>query len=137
MVHALESARDVVVPGGIVLVVHDGRIPPTIELHQGPTHTKAGWLHDHEGFPMVRRSDQAVDGLLDSGQFTLINQNEFVYRTHIDSYDGFLEWLDKQWETSYLPAQTEELIKARFVEGGKDTIVIVHRKARIRSLRVI
>lgn len=136
MVHALERAKDIVGPGGIVIVVHDGRIPPTIELNQGPARTIAGWLHDHEGFPMVRRADQAVDSLLVSGQFTLINQSEFVYRTRIDSYDGFLEWMDQQWETTYLTVQTEELIKARFAEGGKDTIVIVHRKARIRSLQV-
>ena len=126
-----------VVPGGTVIVVHDGRNPPTIELHQGPTQTVAGWLQDHEGFPMVRLADQAVDFLIDSGRFTLIDQNEFVYRTLIDSYDGFIEWMDKQWETSYLPVQIEDKIKARFLEGGEDMVIIVHRQARIRSLRVV
>jgi hypothetical protein len=136
MVHALESAGDLVIAGGIVIVVHDGRTPPTIEIQQGLKHTTVGWLQDHEGFPMVRRADQAVDSVIDSGRFTPLNQSAFVYRTLIDSLVGFNEWLDKKWETSYLPADTKEEIEVRFLEGKKDMIVVVHRQARIRSLRV-
>jgi hypothetical protein len=137
MVHALERASKLVRLGGIVVVVHDGRTPPSLELHQGTTHSVAGRLHDHEGFPMVRLADQAVDSLIDTGQLALIKHNEFTYRTRIASYAGFLEWLDKQWDTSYLPERVKDSIEAGFLKGDGETFVIVHRQARIRSLKVV
>lgn len=137
MVHALEIAGDLVGPGGVVVVAHDKRTPPTIELHQGPSHSIAGWLHDNEGFPMIRLADQAVENMIESDQFRLIDQSVFVYRTCIDSRNGFREWLDAQWETSFLPDQIAALIEAFYIEGGDETTAIVQREAWIRSLRVL
>jgi hypothetical protein len=137
MVHALERASDMVRRGGVLIVVHDCPIPPSIEIHQGTSHSIAGWLYDIEGFPFIREADKAVDRLIESGQAALVNHRLFPYHTQIDSYDGFCEWLDKQWETSYLPAHIDQRIKGRFLAGGTETTVFIYRQARIQSLKIL
>ncbi len=137
MVHALERVRDILKSGGIMVVVHDSPIPPSIEIHQGSNHSFAGWLYDKERFPLIREADQAVDTVIDSGLVTLSNHRIFPYRTQIDSYEGFREWLEKQWETSFLPIHTDQRVRARFLAGVAGTRVDIHRQARIRSLKII
>jgi len=136
MVHALESASELTRRGGVLIIVHDTPISPSIELHQGADQSIAGWLYDMERFPLIREADRAVDQLIESGHVALTSNRVFSYQTRIDSYEGFREWLDKQWETSYLPAHTEQRIEGRLLAGGTGTRVFINRQARIWSLKI-
>ena len=136
MVHALERASELVRRGGVLIVVHDSPLPPSIEIHQGSDYSIAGRLYDKEGFPFIREADKAVDRMIDSGQAALVNHRVFPYHTQIDTYEGFCEWLDKQWETSYLPALIDQRIKDKFLTGGTGTSVLIYRQARIQSLKI-
>ena len=137
MVHALERASDLVRRGGVLIVVHDSLIPPSIEIHQGNNHSVAGRLYDDEGFPLIREADRAVVRLIESGRAALASHRAFPYHTQIDSYGDFCEWLDEQWETSYLTAHIDQRIKSRFLAGGTETSVFIYRQARIQSLKIL
>lgn len=137
MVHALERASELVRRGGVLIVVHDSPLPPSIEIHQGSDHSMAGWLSDREGFPFIREADSAVESLIESGQAALMNHRVFPYHTQIDTYEDFCQWLDKQWETSYLPAHIDKRIQDNFLAGGTGTSVLIYRQARIQSLKIL
>ena len=136
MVYALERACELVKPGGILIVVHDNPLPPAIEIHRGTDHSIAGWMYDRERFPFIREADAAVEELVRSGRVTMAKHRVFPYHTKITSYEGFQEWLDKQWKTSYLPEHIDQRIKGRFLAGGSGTAVHIHHQAAIRSLKV-
>jgi hypothetical protein len=136
MVHALESASELTRRGGVLIIVHDTPISLSFELHQGADQSIAGWLYDMERFPLIREADRAVDQLIEFGHVALTSNRVFPYQTRIDSYEDFREWLDKQWETSYLPAHIEQRMEGRFLAGGTGTRVFINRQARIWSLKI-
>jgi hypothetical protein len=137
MVHALMRTKQFLKSGGTVVIVHDTPFAPYIEIGQGTSRSPAGWLYDNERFPLIRAADQAVDAVIDAGLMKATSQRVFLYQKQIQSYEGFREWLEKKWETSFLPIHTDQLVRARFLAGESDTYVYIHRQARIRSLRSI
>jgi hypothetical protein len=138
MVHALERAQELVTPGGALIVVHDRPLMPVVELHQDPKHKVVGWLQDEEGFPLLLQADEAVASYVRSSLLLVDDDDrrDFSYRTQIDSLEAFTEWVEKQWDTSYLPTQLEELIEKSFIEDERRTKVIVYREARVRKITV-
>jgi len=137
MVHALEKAEELVSPGGVLVVVHDRPLMPVVELHQDPKHKVVGWLQDEEGFPLLLQADGALASYIESSLKLLDDdRRDFSYCTQIDSLEGFTQWVEKQWDTSFLPFQLEELIEKSFIEDEQRTKVIVYREARIRKITV-
>ncbi len=136
MVHALTKAVELVRPGGSIVDVHDSRTPPSIEIIRGTDRTAVGWLSDHEGFPMLRLADEALEKVIDRGLLIKEAELEIHYHTKADSFDAFLEWLDEQWETSYLEAKIERRVRTMFSEGGDGISAIIRRSAYARNLIV-
>jgi hypothetical protein len=136
MVHALERACELIRSDGILIVVHDSPIPPAIKIQQGADHSIAGWLYDRERFPFIREADAAVEEVLQKGDVSLLKHRVFPYLTRISSYQGFQEWLEQQWDTSYLPEHVDQMIQSRFLAGSPGTAVHILNQGNIRSLRV-
>jgi hypothetical protein len=85
---------------------------------------------------MLRLADEALKKVIDIGLLVKETEREIHYHTQADSFDAFMEWLDKQWETSYLEVKIERRVKTMFERGGEGVRAIMRRSACIRNLKV-
>ena len=137
MVHALEKAHSLLKPDGVLIDIHDLPEFPEFEVHTGGQAHYAGKMLDNSRFERLRQTDAALAQAVSQNLFVVAVERVFDYNIHADSLDAFREWLDVQWDTSYLPDETAKLINDLMRQGGATAAIIIDRSARMTRLRAI
>ena len=135
MVHALEKCYTLLKPGGCLVEIHALTNPPLIEIQSEDGLINAGPLLDSSYFERYRLAFEAIETVVERNLFDLELKKSADYEILIDSYESFQDWLADQWDTSYLPLSTDELIKKSMSAGGGASRLVVSKKAQVTVLR--
>lgn len=135
MVHALRKTRSLLRPAGFVLEVHDVPRPPRIEVHTPLAEYFAGYLLSYIDFGDLRLAEEALDQVVEDGQFSILGEHFFNYPIRADSFADLEDLLSESWDDSYLTEGTAKRIKdlIKSVEG--ETKIVLVLTARLTILR--
>ena len=137
MVHALERSHKLLVPGGKLLDFHSLPIPPQIDLEFKNGTAPAGPLLDRTNFETYRQAFEALDEVVGRRLFALELGYRDEYHILMDTYDDFEEWLNDQWDTSYLPLPTDAAIQKALEETETVKRFVVTRQAKVTGLAAL
>lgn len=131
MVDALHRAHSVLGPGGCVIDIHPTPEPAHLEVLTGTTFVRlADRLDDGTvGGPVWRHkaADAAVASCVSSGLFTREAATDFTFRTHADSVEELLDYLQAKWKQLHFAAF--EMARARdwLARDKRHTVVVTER----------
>ncbi len=136
MVHALQSTKNVLLPGGCLINIHDLPVPHLIEVQMGDTKVKAGWLLEDGDFKTERAGFDALIQVVAEGLFTLEDEMDFLVYTYAGRLAEVNEWLADTWEGAFLPARTSQRIEELLRGADKLAKIVINTPARMTKLRL-
>ena len=130
--HALESVRKILRPGGLLINVHDLPLSHVIEAESDQRFTKVGWLLDKEDYIAERSAFNALTQAVERGLFVLDDEEEFKFNIHLDGLHELEDLLADNWQSSMIPERTLLRIK----EFGKSAPakIVLHVPTRMTKL---
>ena len=134
MVHALNKAGSSLSPGGVVLEVHDLVDPPRIEVHSEQGEIYAGQLLSSNDFENQCQADQAIDQMIERGEFRSDRAVVFENYIRADSLDSMLNWLETEWESAYMLAGTRKKVVDLVAQAGENSEVVLRIVSRLNLL---
>jgi hypothetical protein len=137
MVHALEKCHTLLKPDGYLVDIHALPYLPLIEIESEDGLVTAGPLLDRSNFQRYRQAFEAIDKSVDMNLFAFEFKRSAGYQILIDSYKSFQDWMADQWDTSYLPRRTEELIEKTMSNSSGASRLVVSKKAQVTVLRAL
>lgn len=136
MVHALEKAGRLLNNGSKLLEAHDLTRSFRVEVRRAGISATAGRIQSRNKFERLRQTDAAIASVVRNGLFIPEDERVLDYNIYIDSLDAFSEWLDKQWEGTYLSEKTSEAIDEMMRKANEKPEIVIHRSARMMRLRL-
>ena len=135
MVHALRKAASSLNPGGVILEVHDLVDPPRIEVHTNQSEIFAGQLLSDNNFENQRLADQAIGQVIEDG--LLLSDQALVYENYLraDTFDSLADWLDKEWESAFIPQGTRRKVIDLIAQSGEASEVVLRMVSRLIELK--
>ncbi len=137
MVHALKKVHGLLVPGGLLINVHDRPRPPWIDVKEKGRAIRVGRILDNSDFHLLRRTDAALVQVETSGRYVVEKRIVFEYNTRIDDFDSFDGWLADTWESMYITPEDRARLDAAMANAGEGAEVVIRWRARMSRLRAI
>ena len=138
MVHALESCRRLLRPGGYLVDIHPGGEPPPIEMALGEQHILLGHLQESDDFIEYAQADAALAQAVQMGLFTWQRREEFTFTTICSSVAELRAYLEENWGNAILNPEIdarEGEILARATPTDTAPTVILSERVRIARLQ--
>jgi hypothetical protein len=135
MVHALRKAGSSLIQGGVILEVHDLVDPPRIEVHSEQREIYAGQLLSSNDFENQRKADQAIDQVIERGEFESDRAVVFENYIRADSLDSMLNWLETEWESAYIMEGTRQKVIDLVAQAGENAEVVLRMVSRLNLLK--
>lgn len=135
MVHALNKAGSSLGSGGVVLEVHDLVDPPRIEVHSEQSETYAGQLLSSNDFENQRQADQAIDQVIERGEFQSNRAVVFENYIRADNLDSLINWLEAEWESAYIMKSTRRKVVDLVAQAGENSEVVLRMVSRLNLLK--
>lgn len=135
MVHALNKAGSSLGSGGVVLEVHDLVDPPRIEVHSEQSETYAGQLLSSNDFENQRQADQAIDQVIERGEFQSDRAVVFENYIRADNLDSLINWLEAEWESAYIMKSTRRKVVDLVAQAGENSEVVLRMVSRLNLLK--
>jgi hypothetical protein len=135
MVHALEKAVSCLNSEGVILEIHDLVDPPRIEVHSDKGELFAGQLLSDNNFENQRLADQAINQVIASGQLSSDRSVVFENFAHADTIASLTNWLEEEWESAYIPADSFEKVNDLVAKAGEKSEVVLRLISRLNLLR--
>ena len=135
MVHALSKAGSSLSPGGIVLEIHDLVDPPRIEVHSEPSEIYAGQLLSSNDFENQRQADQAIDQVIERGDFQSDRAVIFENYIRADTLGSMMNWLETEWESAYMLEGTRKKVVELVAQAGGNSEVVLRMVSRLNLLK--
>jgi len=137
MVHALEKVHRLLVPGGLLINVHDRPRPPWIDVEENERAVRVGRILDDSDFHLLRRTDAALAQVEASGLYAVEERIVFEYNTRMDSPAAFDDWLADTWESMYITPEDRARLDAAMAGAGDGAEIVIRWRARMSRLRAI
>lgn len=135
MVHALNKAGSSLGSGGVVLEVHDLVDPPRVEVHSEQSETYAGQLLSSNDFENQRQADQAIDQVIERGEFQSNRAVVFENYIRADNLDSLINWLEAEWESAYIMKSTRRKVVDLVAQAGENSEVVLRMVSRLNLLK--
>ena len=137
MVHALEKVHQLLKPDGILLDIHPTNEPAAITVRLREQHIPAGWLNESDDYAEYEWADEALQHVIDGGQFKLERTGTFNFIWHADSIKDLRAYLAEEWKEASIDDVTalrvEELLKL----PTHDKEILVSEAIRITRYRAV
>lgn len=131
MVHALESIRDLLKPGGILVDIHPTGEPPRIEVQIGDQFHLAGLLQESDDFIEYFQADQALQHAVHLGWFSLQASLEFTFTTVAPDPETLFAFLRAEWHDAVLLPEVTAQAQALFLAAGRPSQTLLNERVRI------
>jgi len=113
MVHALEEIHRLLRPAGCLIDIHPTLAATLIEVHRGGTITFSAPVSDQSS-QYVQYAEDALEGVVKDGLFTIEQGIEFEWRTYASSVAELRDYIIQ--ETGYEEEPLEELVALQNAE---------------------
>jgi hypothetical protein len=134
MVHALSKAGSSLSPGGVILEIHDLVDPPRIEVHSEQSEIFAGQLLSSNDFENQRQADQAIDQVIERGEFQSDRAVVFENYIRADTLESMMNWLETEWESAYIIEGTRRKVVDLVAQAGENSEVVLRMVSRLNLL---
>ena len=135
MVHALESVRDLLKPGGLLIDIHPSGHPPSVEVHTGGKVLFAGHLDEESGFLDYYDADNALADVTARGLFALEREGLFPFMMHAPTFAALLDFIEAEWSDAIVPEKVAERVAELMGQPGAGKEVVVREIIRISRYR--
>jgi hypothetical protein len=135
MVHALETAHDLLKIGGVLIDIHPNGQPPVIEAHVGREIRVAGYLEETDDFVEYFEADDALADVSGRGLFELEREGLFTFMLHALTIKELADHLEAEWSDSLLREETKEQAKKLMGEPGEGRKIVLRECIRIARFR--
>jgi hypothetical protein len=102
MVHALEKAHQLLVPGGLMVDIHPSGQPPPIVVRLGEETHLAGWLREEDDYVEYAQADAALNEVVVRGLFRREARSRFTFTTHAATVAELRDFLARTWEDAII-----------------------------------
>jgi hypothetical protein len=134
MVHALSKAGSSLSPGGVILEIHDLVDPPRIEVHSEQSEIFAGQLLSSNDFENQRQADQAIDQVIERGEFQSDRAVVFENYIRADTLESIMNWLETEWERAYVIEGIRRKVVDLVAQAGENSEVVLRMVSRLNLL---
>jgi hypothetical protein len=135
MVHALEIARALLKPDGLLIDIHPNGTPPPIEVHVGGEVQLAGYLEETNDFVEYFQADDAMRDVTGRGLFKLEREGLFTFMLHAPTIMALADHLEAEWSDAVLREDTIERAAELMGEPGKGKEIVLRESIRIARFR--
>lgn len=135
MVHALQLAKRILHPNGLLINVNDLPAPHVIEVHTPETVYKVGWLLDREDFGDTRSAFNALAEVVADRYFTLEDERDFDYNIYIDGLLELHEWLADWWSSAILTDGIVQRLAELTRDAPQPARIVLGLRVRMTKLR--
>jgi hypothetical protein len=137
MVHALETLRGLLSPGGLTIDFHPSGEPPSIEVRARGLTTLAGWLNESDDAIEYAQAEAAIHEAADRGWFEMVRQWKFSFATHADTLEGLRRYLAKEWKDAVIDERTAMQIEDLMRTPHRDKETVVRKMVNLTLLRSV
>jgi hypothetical protein len=139
MVDALRRAHSLLDSGGMVVDIHPTPAPAHLDIATGSEFVRLADRLD-DGTPSGPRrrhmaADAAVVAGVSSGMFTREGATEFTFRTHADTVDELLDYLQTKWKQLHFAAADLTRARDHLARRHGTAIVVTERVTACRLAR--
>ena len=135
MVHALETIRDLLKPGGILLDIHPTNEPATIDVRLREQIIPAGWISESDDYVEYEWADEAAAAAVDNGLFAQERCGTFKFVWHADSMSELRAYLAEEWKDAIVDDVTAMRIEELLKLPVQDKDILVSEAIRIARYR--
>ncbi len=135
MVHALKKAHSLLKENGRLINIHPLGEPPPIEVRLGDDRHHVGWLREEDDYIEYVQASEAIQTVIDQGQFFREKQDTFAYTIYADALADLQTYLEKEWHDAYIEDVVAGRIEALMSSVEPDQEIILHDVIQISRLR--
>ena len=137
MVHALETIRSLLKPGGALIDIH-----PTTKRPEIFARTKAGTrfigtLNETDEGIEYAQAEAALEQAVRTGKFVQVFEDQFTFSNHADTIQSLEKYLAENWKDAVLTqAVFEKALALQNAPAGVEDIILTESVhiARLRAL---
>jgi hypothetical protein len=135
MVHALELARQLLLPNGRLLDLHPTGEPPPIEIRIGTEISRVGFLRETDDFVEYGLADAAVARVIREGLFVIEKSDQYSFDIHADGLEELLSYLAEEWTDAVIDDDIVKRIESLLSSSETDKEIILRDRIYIARLR--
>ena len=135
MVHALELARQLLLPNGRLLDLHPTGEPPPIEIRMGTEISRVGFLRETDDFVEYGLADAAVARVIREGLFVIEKSDQYSFDIHADGLEELLSYLAEEWTDAVIDDDIVKRIESLLSSSETDKEIILRDRIYIARLR--
>jgi hypothetical protein len=135
MVHALELARQLLLPNGRLLDLHPTGEPPPIEIRMGTGIRRVGFLRETDDFVEYGLADAAVARVIREGLFVIEKSDQYSFDIHADGLEELLSYLAEEWTDAVIDDDIVKRIESLLSSSVTDKEIILRDRIYIARLR--
>jgi hypothetical protein len=102
MVHALEKIQRLLEQGGVLLDLHPTNEPAAIAVRLRQQIIPAGWVNETNDYAEYEWADEALQRVVDAGQFKRERTGTFNFIWHADSMKDLRAYLAEEWQDAII-----------------------------------
>lgn len=135
MVHALELARQLLLPNGRLLDLHPTGNPPPIEVRVGTEMSRAGFLRETDDFVEYGLADAAAAQVIREGLFIVEKSDQYSFAIHAESLSELQTYLAEEWTDAVIDDDIVRRVEVLLARSERDREVILRDRIHIARLR--
>lgn len=135
MVHALEKISQLLKPDGILLDIHPTNEMAAIAVRLREQLIPAGWLNESDDYVEYEWADEALQHVVNRGQFVLERTGTFEFVWHADSLSDLRAYLAEEWKDAIIDEMTAGRIEELLKLPVHDKEILVSEAIRIARYR--
>jgi SAM-dependent methyltransferase len=135
MVHALEKIARLLKPDGILLDIHPTNEPAAIAVRLREQIIPAGWINESDDYVEYEWADEALQHVVNGGQFRLERTGTFEFMWHADSMVDLRAYLAEEWKDAIIDDVTAMRIEELLKLPAHDKEILVSEAIRIARYR--
>jgi hypothetical protein len=108
MVHALETVRQTLIPGGVLVDIHPTSHKAVIKVEIGEQTFPVGYIEESDDYIEYAQADAALRQAVANGWFSLEKQGTFLFTIYASSAAELLNHLESTWSDAIFALEDQK-----------------------------
>jgi len=131
MVHALQTVRTLIKPGGVLLDIHPGLDKAWVEVRVNGKDYFLDVVQETDDYIEYKQASDALGQMVGNGQFAMEETGKFIFIIHADSMEEMRSFLVENWKDAILDKSLDDKAREYFSKAADSFEILIREEILI------
>ena len=131
MVHALQTVRTLIKPGGVLLDLHPGLDKAWVEVRVNGKDYFLDVVQETDDYIEYKQASDALGQMVENGQFAMEETGKFIFIIHADSMEEMRSFLVENWKDAILDKSLDDKAREYFSKAADSFEILIREEVLI------